>query len=204
MTYRIYSEKFRKQKGFSLPELLIVVFIISIICVIALPGIISSRRLAQFAETQKNFASSLNEARQEAISQKVPIVFRYDNTNKIVVIYGGKFGLLSDAGNRVFDLFGSGSEKFDIVYGRPRGIPESPLTDTSNITELTENSVEITFQANGSVVDEANNPQNNALFFYYKKYPKDAAFAVSVLGGSGIIKNWSYSKNIKDYVEKKR
>lgn len=63
--------------------------------------------------------------------------------------------------------------------------------------------MEITFQPDGSVLDEADKPQNNALFFYYQKYAKDSAFAISILGEGGDIKVWSYSKNIKIYVEKK-
>jgi len=203
MMHENSSEKFKRQKGFGLPEMLIVVFIIAIVGVIALPGIISSRRLSQFTEMQKQIASSLSEARQEAMLQKVPVTFRYDNINKIIITYGGNFGMLGDAGNRVIDFSGFGLEKSDIIYGRPPGMSESPLYDTSNLTELTENSVEIVFQPDGSVVDTANSPRNNALFFYNKKYPKDAAFAVSVLGGGGRVKGWRYSKSIKDYVEKK-
>ena len=201
--HRNNSETIKKQKGFGLPELLIVVFTISIIGVMALPRIVLSRRLSQFAEMQKQVASSLSEARQEAISQKTPITYRYDNINKLIFIYNGNFGALGDAGNRVVYLSGFGLEKSDIVYGHLNGSSGSPLADTSNITALTENSVEIVFQPDGSVIDGANNPQNKALFFYYKKIPFDAAFAVSVLGGSGRIKVWGYSKNIKDYVEKK-
>ena len=192
------------QKGFGLPELLITIIVISIIVVAALPGIISSRRLSQFSEMQKQIAVSLGDARQEAMSQKVTVTFRYDNINKIIIIHGGNFGMLGDVANRVVDLSGFGVEKSAIVYGRPRETSESPLTDTTNLTELVENSVEITFQPDGVVRDAANNPQNNALFFYYTNYPKDTSFAVSVLGAGGRVKGWKYSSNIKDYVEKKQ
>lgn len=202
VTHRNNHGNIRKQKGFGLPELLIIIFVISIIGVLALPRIMSSRRLSQFAEMQKQIVLSLNDARQEAITQRTPITFRYDNLNKIIVIYNGNFGALGDAKNRVLGLSGFGLEKSEIVYGRANGTAESPLTDTSNLTNLTESSVEIIFNADGSVLDESNNPQNNALFFYHKKYPKDTAFAVSVLGDKGQVKAWTYSKNIKDYVKK--
>ncbi|HEX8286399.1 MAG TPA: prepilin-type N-terminal cleavage/methylation domain-containing protein [Pyrinomonadaceae bacterium] len=202
MTRKKNYEKFRKQKGFGLPELLIIIFVISIIGVLALPRIISSRRLSQFAEMQKQIVVSLNEARQEAVTQGTPLTFRYDNLNKIIVIYNGSYGALGDARNRVIDFSSFGLEKTEIVYGRAYGTSETPLTDTSNLTNLTENSIEINFNKDGSVLDESNAPRNNALFFYHKKYPKDTAFAVSVLGDKGQVKAWTYSKNIKDYVKK--
>lgn len=202
MTRQNNQGKFRKQKGFGLPELLIIIFVISIIGVLALPRIISSRRLSQFSELQKQIVVSLNEARQEAATLRTPVTYRYDNLNKIIVIYNGSFGALGDTRNRVIDFSSFGLEKAEIIYGRAVGTSESPLTDTSNLTNLTENSVEIIFNSDGAVLDESNNPQNNALFFYHKKYPKDTAFAVSVLGDTGQIKDWTYSKNIKDYVKK--
>ena len=202
MTRQNNHGKFGKQKGFGLPELLIIVFVISIIGVLALPRIISSRRFSQFAELQKQITVSLNEARQEAVTLRTPVTYRYDNLNKIIVIYNGSFGALGDTRNRVIDFSSFGLEKTDIIYGRAIGTSESPLTDTSNLTNLTENSVEIIFNSDGKVLDESNNPQNNALFFYHRKYPKDTGFAVSVLGDTGQIKAWTYSKNIKDYVKK--
>jgi prepilin-type N-terminal cleavage/methylation domain-containing protein len=203
MMHRSDTGKFRKQKGFGLPELLIVVFIIAILCVLALPRVISTRRLSQFNEMQDQVAALLNEARQESVSQKAPVIFRYDNLNKIIVIYNGNFGALGDVANRVVDLSSFGLETPYIIYGRPVGVPESPLTDTSNIINLTENSVEITFQPDGSVIDADNNPQNSALFFYYGKSPQNFAFAVSILSEGGRAKVWQYSKNIKDYIGKK-
>jgi Tfp pilus assembly protein FimT len=170
---------------------------------LAVPRIISSRRQSQMAEMQKQIALSLSEARRESISQGVRLIWRYDNINKIIVTYNGNFGALGDARNRVIDISNFGFEKSEIVYGRPIWTPNTPLADASNLTELRENSIEITFQPDGSVLDEANKPQNNALFFYHQQNYQDAAFAVSVSGEGGQAKVWKYSNIIKDYVEKK-
>jgi Tfp pilus assembly protein FimT len=201
MDYNKFA-KFEKQKRFGLPELLIVIFVISIIGVLSLPRIISSYRLSQFTEMQKQVALSLYEAQQESVLQNAPITYRYDNINKVIITYNGNFGALGDARNRVVDLSQFGLEKSEIIYGRPNGVSELPLTDSSNLAELKENSVEITFHPDGSAHNEATNQQKNALFFYNKKYPKDAAFAVSTLGIGGNVKVWRYSKNIRDYVQK--
>lgn len=195
------KDTFQKQKGFSLPELIIVLLVAAIILVLALPQIISSRRLFRFSGLQRQVATSLREARQEAMSQRKPVTFRYDNANKRIVTYGGDFGALGDAKNRVAALAGSGVESNDVVYGRPTGVPTSALSDTTNQTNLSSNAVEITFQSDGSVLDAGNNPQNNALFFYHDKYRLDTAFAVSVLGAGGRIKVWRYSRGVNQYVE---
>jgi Tfp pilus assembly protein FimT len=197
-------KKFKCQRGFGLPQFLVVVFSISIIVVGALPRIISSRRLSQFAEMQKQVSSSMNEARQEAISQKSSIIYRYDNINKLIVIYNGSFGALGDARNRVIDFSSFGFESGEIAYGRPNWMKNASLADTSNMTELTENSIEITFQSNGAVTDSTHNPKDYALFFYHKRHAVDTAFAVSISDATGNIKAWKYSKNINDYVEKRQ
>ncbi|MET0751977.1 MAG: GspH/FimT family pseudopilin, partial [Pyrinomonadaceae bacterium] len=190
-----------KNKGFSLPELLIVLLVGAIILVLALPQLISSRRLMKFSAMQKQVSASLIEARQEAMSQRKAVTFCYDDRNKQLITYGGDFGAFGDAKNKVHNLTGFGVDSADIIYGRPSGAPSSALNDTTNMTSTTRSLVEITFQPDGSVIDASNNPQNNALFFYHNKYKKDAAFAVSILGAGGRIKVWRYSKGVNAYVE---
>lgn len=165
-----YGTKIKKnEKGFSLPELIIVLLILSILVVLALPQVISSRRLFRFTALQRQVASTLVDARQEAMTQRTPITFRYDNVNKNTVIYGGSYGALGDSKNKKAELTDSGLEKDDLVYNRPNGAPGSALADTSNMTPLTGGTVDIKFQPDGSVIDASNNPVNNALFFYHKK-----------------------------------
>jgi prepilin-type N-terminal cleavage/methylation domain-containing protein len=190
-----------KNKGFSIPELLIVLLVAAIILVLALPQLISTRRLMKFSAMQRQVASSLVEARQEAMSQRKPITYCYDNRTKQLIIYGGSFGTFGDTKNKVVELSGSGVAAAEIKYGRPGGATSAALGDTTNMTALARNVVEVTFQPDGSVIDASNNPQNNALFFYHSIYKKDAAFAVSILGAGGRIKVWRYSKGVNAYVE---
>lgn len=191
----------RNSKGFSIPELLIVLLVGAIILVLALPQLISSRRLMKFSAMQKQVAASLIEARQEAMSQRRAVTYAYDDRNKQIIIYGGSFGVFGDVKNKLHNLTGFGVEAGDIRYGRPGGVSSAALNDTTNLTSLTRSLVEITFQPDGSVIDASNNPQNNALFFYHNKYRRDAAFAVSILGAGGRIKSWRYSKGVNAYVE---
>jgi len=193
--------KYGKQKGFSLPELVVVLLVAAIILVLALPQVISSRRLFKFSGIQRQVATSLREARQEAMSQRKPVTFRFDNSNKEIVTYGGAFGALGDVKNVVVPLAGSGVEAGDLKYGRPAGVSSAALSDTTNLTNPSSNAVEITFLPDGSVLDASGNPQNHALFFYHDKYRLDTAFAVSVLGAGGRIKVWRYSQGVNSYVE---
>ncbi len=193
--------KLGKQKGFSLPELLVVLLVAAIILVLALPQILSSRRLFRFSGLQRQVATSLREARQEAMSQRKPITLRYDNANKRIITYGGSFGANGDPKNIVVELSGAGVDAIDVKYGRPPGATSSALSDTTNLSSLSSNAVDITFQADGSVIDAGNNPQNQALFFYHDKYRMETAFAVSILGAGGRIKVWRYSQGVNAYVE---
>lgn len=193
--------KEKNQKGFSLAEVLIVLFIVAIIVVLALPQMISSRRMFRFAGVQRQVVSVLREARQESIAQRTSITFRYDNLNKRIILFGGKFGNAGDGNNRVFELSGDGVTQDEVVYGRPTGASASALGDSTNLTSLSTNKLDISFQTDGSVIDASNNPKNNALFFYDSSSPAESAFAVSILGAGGRIKMWRYASNVNMYVE---
>jgi prepilin-type N-terminal cleavage/methylation domain-containing protein len=191
----------QRQRGVSMPELLIVFFVIAILVVLALPQLISSRRAFRFSGFQRQLVASLREARQEAMSQRTAITFRYDDANKKIVVYGGSFGTLGNTKNRFVSIAGEGLQPGEVIYGRPAGAPVSALADSATLTSLSANAVEVKFQADGSVVDASDVPINKALFFYNSKNPAETAFAVSVLGAGGRAKIWRYSQGVNAYVE---
>ena len=195
------SLKRKTQKGFSIAEVLIVLFVIAIIVVLALPQIITSRRLFRFAGVQRQVVSVLREARQEAMSQRTSITFRYDNTNKRLILFGGRFGVAGNSQNQIYELAGNGMTQDEVIYGRPTGATTAALGDATNLTALTLDKVDVTFQRDGSVIDGSNNPKNNALFFYDDSNPAESAFAVSILGAGGRTKIWRYSSSVDMYVE---
>lgn len=201
MNYQNKGEKLKKQKGFSLPELLIVMLIIAILCVLALPQINASRRAFRFSGLKRQVAAALTEARQQAMSQRKAITLRYKNSAKEIVTYGGSFGTLDDSKNKIERLYGSGITKDEIKYGRPSGVSNAALDDKTDLTGLSGGVVEVTFQPDGSVLNGAGNPENKALFFYHDKYKKEMAFAISVLGAGGRVKIWRYSQGVNKYVE---
>lgn len=201
MNLTVKKKRIEKQKGFSLPELMVVVLILAILAVLALPQINASRRVFRFSGMQRQLVSTLVEARQEAMSQRTPITFQYDNKQKQTIIYGGSFGAEGDAKNKTVELTGSGLEFDDLKYRRLGASGNSALADGTNETPLNKGKVEITFQPDGSVINASNNPENNALFFFHKDYRKETAFAVSILGAGGRVKIWKYNNGVKGYVE---
>ncbi len=201
-TSQVIKSKFsQQQKGFSLPELIIVLLVAAILLVTALPQIISSTRLFRFSGLQRQVAASLRDARQEAMSQRTPVAFRYQHDKKQIVIYGGSFGAVGDQKNIIREMADSGLAKNDVKYGRPGGVTQAALSDGTDLTALQNNIVEIIFQSDGSVIDSSNNPTNTALFFYHDKHRPETAFAVSVLGAGGRVKIWRYSQGVNLYVE---
>lgn len=189
------------QKGFSLPELIIVLLVMAILITLALPQILSSTRLFRFSSMQRQMASSITQARQDAMSDRQSVTFRYDNAGKRMIIFGGKYGAFGDQKNSVQEMSGSGVSAYDIIYGRPAGASADALGDGTNLSGLVNNFQDITFLPDGSVRDANNNPINKTLFFYYAKYREDTAFAISVLGAGGRTKVWRYNKQTKRYVE---
>jgi Tfp pilus assembly protein FimT len=207
----------RRSDGFSTAELVVVIAIMAIIAGIALPRLISARRLVRFNGLSREITSQLRFARQQAMSQRQVFRFRYNDSSKqIQIIDNQEIGtpadplagtpanpLNNDPNNDVVvktvSLGTLGVPAAEIVCNGPSGAP-STLPDGSARTAPANNIVEIIFQPDGSVVNASGNPVNSALFFHNSQAPKDTAMAVSVLGAAGRVKVWRYNKNANSYI----
>ena len=197
------------EAGISVVEMLIVACVLVIISAIALPQIISARRVHRFKALAHEITSELRRTRQLAMSQRQVFRFRYDDANKRIVIIDnqGRGTAANPLANDPNDdrvvstvsLAGAGVPAGDIVYGRPGGAPAS-LPDGTALTAPAGSLVEIVFQPDGSVLDANGNPASAALFLYNRQEPADSAIAVSVLGAGGRVKSWRYSRNVNRYV----
>ncbi len=182
-------------------EIVIVLLIIAILAVLALPQLMSSRRLLRFAGFQRETVAMMRDARQQAMAQRKSITFRYEDDNKAIVVYGAGYGVFGNPNNQVKFLEDTGVDLQDLAYGRPSGASAAALGDSTNLTGLTASAVEVTFQPDGSVINGSNNPVNKALFFYSADDPDGTAFAVSILGAGGRIKVWRYNPGGNSYIE---
>ena len=222
MIGRVYSRRRCSAEGFTLIELVVVLAIIGVLSAISVQQLVGSRKLMRSAAVTREIVSALRDARQMAISQRRAITFQYDDVKKQINIINhgadanntGISGtaLLSATNypnttgstvDRTYQLVSTGIPASDIAYGMPSGAGTgaNTLGDKTVLTSLTNQKLNITFQPDGSVVNSAGATSDVALFLYNASKPLDTAMAISVLGGTGRIKAWRYSKGDSKYVE---
>ncbi len=210
-------------RGFSLIELMIVVAIAATIAAIALPQMITQRRLLRSSGVNREIMTQMRNARQLAMSERKAFTFSYDNaTKQITIIDHNNLRTDPNSGKAVLTLGGypntpgstvvsttslgqGGLNSAEMTYGIPLGVPTGPLKDGVSMTALAGNRLNITFQRDGSVINATGaasdrNPQDQALFIYNSKAPEGTASAISVLGATGRIKIWRYD-NVSTYKE---
>jgi prepilin-type N-terminal cleavage/methylation domain-containing protein len=213
ITIKPKAHKQVTDRGFSLIELVIVLAIGAILTAIALPQLRSSRRLQRLSALPRQVTSQLRLARQMAMSQRRAVTFQYnDQTKQVSLIAHASYGptVLTDSNYpnttgsvqfNTFPLTGDGISTQDITYGIPSGAPTTALDDGISMSSLSTNTINITFQPDGSVINGSGQPTNFSLFFYNGQLPKDTASAISILGSAGRVKIWRYSSNATKYIE---
>ena len=223
-------DKRRSESGRSMIEIAIVVALIAIVSAIAVPPLISARRMHRAAGMGREVLTQIRYARQLALSKRKAITLQYDDaTKQITIIQHEKIydpdgvpnsgdetrvgtRVLSDTGYpmttgaivlRTIPLAASGSPVGDITFGKPANASANALGDGTNMPSPVPNPlfVRITFQPDGSVIDSTGSVSNNVIFLYNSKDPNNTAFAVSVLGAAGRAKLWRYSSSATTYSE---
>jgi len=208
------AQRWHSHSGTSMVEVLAVVAIATILTTVAVPQIISARRMIRSASLPREIATQLRFARQQAMSQRQAFTFQYDDSTKQITIIDHQatgYALLSASGypNTAGSLTaltvplggGGGLPASEISFGIPNGISLASLSDTSTQTALSSNKLTITFQPDGTVQDANGNYVNRTLFLYNNKIPNQTACAISVLGSAGRIKIWRYTASASKYVE---
>ena len=218
MTKKISSKGRQSTAGFSVIELVTVMTIAAILTAIAVPQMISQRRLTRSTAVTREIMTQMRYARQLAMSQsgatptgvlrRVAFTFQYDDTAKQIRIIGpipaGPASLTVGTypnipGSSVVatvSLTQGGIAATQIKTGIPTGLPAAPTTvDGVAGVDLAGGMLNITFQPEGQVVDAVNNPVDRALFIYNNQASQATASAITVRGASGRVKIWRYNAN---------
>lgn len=218
MSEQLKIKRRRSTAGFSLIELCVVACIATVLTAIAVPQMISQRRLMRSVAITREVMTQMRYARQLAMSQsgasasgtlrRVAFTFQYDDTTKVIKVIGpipaGTAALAdinypSNNGSSVYGttyLAQGGIATTHISTGIPSGLPGAPTTvDGLTGASLSGAKLNVTFQPDGSVIDGAGNPIDKALFFYNNQASDATASAVTVRGTSGRVKIWRYTKN---------
>jgi hypothetical protein len=201
---------------------------------------LSQRRLLRFNAVGREFMTQLRHARQLAMSERQAITFQYDDSTKeINIIDHNNDTNSATSGTAVLadpsypntaspaqvvltvSLLQGGLSSSEIVYGvpttstgLPSGHPTVPtsLGDGTSMTALAGNKINITFQADGSVVSPTGVPVggltlsqgarlDGAIFIFDNQAAGATASAISVLGTSGRVKVWRYNPNGNTFAE---
>jgi Tfp pilus assembly protein FimT len=217
-------QSWHSSSGRSIIETLVVVAIAAVLGAVAVPQMITSRRLMRSAALPREVVAQLRFAKQQAMSQRQAFTFQYDDSTKQIKIIdhnnnGNPNASCNAAGTLVLadslypnttcsttvvtvPLGGGSVPAADISIGVPSGLTGvSTLDDTTTPTALTGTKLNITFQPDGSVIDAAGNPVNRTLFLYNNRVPTQTAVAISVLGTAGRVKVWRYSSSVNKYAE---
>ena len=241
-TEKMISKRDRRlhgARGYTLIEILIVLVIASILSAIAIPAMVSQRRLTRFNGLTREFATQIRYARQLAMSERQAMTFQYDDSTKeIKIIDHNNDPLVATSGTAVLanaypstaapaqvvvtvSLLQGGLLSSEISYGvpttstgLPSGHPTVPtsLADGTSMTTLASNKINITFQADGSVVSPTGVPvggvtlsagtrMDSAIFIFDNEAADGTATAISVLGTSGRVKVWRYNSSANTFSE---
>jgi len=207
----------KSSAGYSTIEIIVVVGVIAVATAMAIPQMISQRRLMTAHNMVNVIATRMRDTRQQAMSQRQAFTITYDDTAKQLLIIDNntrdRATLLNDAlypltttstVSATIPLNVGGLDAAEISYGIPSALPvgaSSALADGISKSNLTSSKLNITFEPDGTVTDASGNPANFAMYIYDNRAPAATASAISVLGASGRVKIWRYSPSASQYVE---
>ena len=124
--------------GFTLPEILIVIVMISVLALVAIPRFATANGRRHMESARMRIAAALATARQGAIQRGQPIRFRVDNDSLRVTLFSHADTLLLSPVplNTLYKVtIDKPSQPYEIVFGA-RGFATAGLPDAENYIVL--------------------------------------------------------------------
>jgi prepilin-type N-terminal cleavage/methylation domain-containing protein len=211
--------------------ILVIVTAITIPAMVAQRRLLRSNAVIREVGTQLRFARQLAMSQRQSVtfqyddSTKQIKVINHNNNQPLILACNlsrtailGTSGFPNTACSVVVitvPLTQGGLTAAEITYGIPAGSPPLPVgAPIIPVTKLDDNilmtplapvgaggKLNITFQADGSVIDAAGIPLDRAMFLFNQSAAQGTAAAISVVGASGRVKVWRYTLNGNHYVE---
>src|ERR1700755_320992 len=152
----------KKEAGRSIIETMMVVTIAGILISVAVPQMISARRLLRASSMAREIATQMRFARQQAMTQRQSFTFQYDNSTKTVKIFDHNNNNNANAGCNLTGVqvltasgypntscttlvaaipMATGTFASELTYGIPSGITNTTLDDGNTLTALSGSSL---------------------------------------------------------------
>ncbi|MFM9904266.1 MAG: prepilin-type N-terminal cleavage/methylation domain-containing protein [Pyrinomonadaceae bacterium] len=208
-----YINRQRRESGFSVVELLVVISIIGIVSSIAIFYASAHKKAYQPDDQALQIADILQEARQRALTQRRAMRVEINLTTNFVKLYDENIDstvATDDVLIKSFNLFAPTNVKVDsrpaeIGYNPAESLPVPNAVFKVSVypSSISQNVCTIRFLPNGSVVDAGTNavgggavPTGVTLHIWSpnKTTPtqSDIARAITVLGSTGVIRMWEF------------
>lgn len=179
---RIRAGLHRSDKGVTFVELLLVVALAGVVAAAAYPVINSTMEFNETESAMQLVLSSIRESRQDAVDNRRALRMTFSTPGSIVIRrQNDNFRWVLD---RRLSL------PANVLFDRPSGIPSIPIISNRKDIDFGGKKT-FRFLADGSAVNNQGQIISGMVYISHSARP-DECRAVSVFGGTGLTRAWTY------------